>query len=122
MTTRAHACQSRPVLLPGFSSALASFGLIKKQPQAFWCITPARLTVAVLSQAADVGEEPLLVACAGLEAARAWGQRPAFAPGLPILKSLPLLGPLFGSRARDGEGEELVVIITPHLVADEGGD
>jgi hypothetical protein len=38
--------------------------------------------VAVLGQAAGVGEEPLLVACAGLEAARAWGHRPAFVPGL----------------------------------------
>ncbi len=36
--------------------------------------------------------------------------------GLPLLGSLPLLGPLFGSTERSSDGEELLVVVTPTVV------
>ena len=40
--------------------------------------------------------------------------------GLPLLKDIPLLGPLFGSRSIRSEDLELVVIVTARLVATGG--
>ena len=37
---------------------------------------------------------------------------------VPVLSRIPLLGYLFKSREFDADGEELIVIITPSIVAD----
>jgi len=36
--------------------------------------------------------------------------------GLPVLRELPLVGLLFGRRARERDSEELVVLVTPYLL------
>ena len=36
--------------------------------------------------------------------------------GLPILREIPVLGVLFGRRARDRDSEELIVLVTPYLL------
>ena len=36
--------------------------------------------------------------------------------GIPVLHTLPVVGNLFGSTAKDGARTELIVIITPHVV------
>ena len=36
--------------------------------------------------------------------------------GVPVLRAVPLLGRLFGKRVHENEGEELVVMVTPHLL------
>jgi general secretion pathway protein D len=36
--------------------------------------------------------------------------------GVPVLRSLPLLGALFGKKSRNRDVEELIVLVTPHLV------
>lgn len=36
--------------------------------------------------------------------------------GIPLLRALPLVGALFGRRANDRDGEELMVLVTPHLL------
>ena len=36
--------------------------------------------------------------------------------GLPILRSIPVLGVLFGRRSREQDSEELVVLVTPYLL------
>lgn len=38
--------------------------------------------------------------------------------GLPLLSSLPVIGPLFGSRTLDLDRTELIVLITPRVVRD----
>lgn len=36
--------------------------------------------------------------------------------GLPILREIPVVGALFGRRARERDSEELVVLVTPYLL------
>ena len=36
--------------------------------------------------------------------------------GVPVLRSIPIIGLLFGKRVDEREGEELVVLITPRLL------
>jgi len=36
--------------------------------------------------------------------------------GVPVLRSVPLLGKLFGRHVDESEGEELIVLVTPHLL------
>ena len=38
------------------------------------------------------------------------------ASGIPVLRDLPLFGALFGRRAHEHDAEELVVLVTPHLL------
>jgi general secretion pathway protein D len=38
------------------------------------------------------------------------------AAGVPVLRSLPVLGTLFGKREREDDGEELLVLVTPRLL------
>jgi general secretion pathway protein D len=37
--------------------------------------------------------------------------------GIPVLRSLPLLGALFGRRSRERDVEELIVLVTPRLIS-----
>jgi general secretion pathway protein D len=36
--------------------------------------------------------------------------------GIPFLKDLPLIGPLFGVTSKNLERTELIVLITPHVI------
>ncbi len=36
--------------------------------------------------------------------------------GIPLLRELPVVGALFGRRSKNGDGEELLVLVTPHLL------
>lgn len=36
--------------------------------------------------------------------------------GVPVLRALPLIGVLFGRRSKGRDGEELLVLVTPHLL------
>jgi general secretion pathway protein D len=36
--------------------------------------------------------------------------------GVPVLRSIPVFGALFGEKQRSRDVEELIVLVTPHLV------
>jgi type IV pilus assembly protein PilQ len=40
--------------------------------------------------------------------------------GVPVLRSIPLLGALFKSRAVTAEDREILIFVTPHLVKAPG--
>lgn len=42
--------------------------------------------------------------------------------GIPGLRNLPAIGPLFGTRGRRGDRSHLVVLITPHVAAMEAAE
>ncbi len=39
--------------------------------------------------------------------------------GIPILSTLPLIGPLFGARTDDADRTELLILITPRVVRNQ---
>ena len=60
------------------------------------------------------GEQQLLAALGGLIT----DSRTDIKGGIPILKDIPVLGVLFGTRNLSTSRTELLVLITPHVVRD----
>ncbi len=46
-------------------------------------------------------------------------QREESNQGVPGLYTLPVVGPLFGNRTHDAERKELVVVLTPRVIASD---
>ena len=48
---------------------------------------------------------------------RGQGLRTRTSAGIPGLRKMPLLGPLFGSEGVSKQRTELIVLITPHIIS-----